>query len=836
MFEKHQIERDYADIDISDEAFDSLFRFFDKWNWHLDTRLTSSGRDINPDVLGYIFEQYINDRAQMGAYYTKEDITEYIGRNCILPFLFDATRRAADDEGGYFAPDGFVWSTLRSSGSRYIFDAVKKGYDLFDKIPQSVLQGIITPAMRHEYAELPVSELPEGHVPLAELRSEWNTRTPEPWGLPSEIWRETIERLQRCADVLHKIESGEITSINDFITYNLDIRSFAQDLLSKADSRFLARFYAALQRVTILDPTCGSGAFLFAAMNILEPLYEICIDRMQEFNAQNPRLFTAELAEITHRYRSNIQYFIFKSIILRNLYGVDIMVEATEIAKLRLFLKMVAVVDVDLSADNMGLDPLPDIDFNIRCGNTLVGYANMSELDRDLEDCHGSMWEQLANEDFKDKILEEVHKVALTYETFKKLQLTQEENMAAFKQAKVELSKRLDALNDQLNHRLFAAYASDSNLSYEGWLKSHQPFNWFADFYQIIHENGGFDVIVGNPPYVEYSRKKVKYVVNYYQTLSASNLYAFILERSFIIGRGINGLIIQLSALGTVSMKALRQFVLEKSTFTFYGAYPERPHQLFDGACIALSIFICKMYGKVNKRIFSSGINRVSSSFRECLFRTIVSVEIDKSDMFGDFGLFPKFKFQIEKEIFKKVNSNGDISFYLGTNPNNIISYRSAGGRYWKIILNRRFFGDSSSIKTKTLGYLLDSCEVISVLNANLFWVYYANYFDLYNLGDYMLFSFPYTSDEEVVSKKLRRLGDKLMKSFEKNKSESTQFITSKNKVTVFETFNPALSKPIIDEIDRELAKHYGFTEEELDFIINYDIKYRMGDELNADD
>lgn len=99
-----------------------------------------------------------------------------------------------------------------------------------------------------------------------------------------------------------------------------------------------------------------------------------------------------------------------------------------------------------------------------------------------------------------------------------------------------------------------------------------------------------------------------------------------------------------------------------------------------------------------------------------------------------------------------------------------------------------------------------------------------------------MLFSFPYTSDEEVVSKKLRRLGDKLMKSFEKNKSESTQFITSKNKVTVFETFNPALSKPIIDEIDRELAKHYGFTEEELDFIINYDIKYRMGDELNADD
>lgn len=42
--------------------------------------------------------------------------------------------------------------------------------------------------------------------------------------------------------------------------------------------------------------------------------------------------------------------------------------------------------------------------------------------------------------------------------------------------------------------------------------------------------------------------------------------------------------------------------------------------------------------------------------------------------------------------------------------------------------------------------------------------------------------------------------------------------------------------KPNIDEIDKVLAKHYGFTDEELDFIINYDIKYRMGDELNSEE
>ena len=51
-----------------------------------------------------------------------------------------------------------------------------------------------------------------------------------------------------------------------------------------------------------------------------------------------------------------------------------------------------------------------------------------------------------------------------------------------------------------------------------------------------------------------------------------------------------------------------------------------------------------------------------------------------------------------------------------------------------------------------------------------------------------------------------------------------------------YDEYHPNRSKPIIDEIDKVLAKHYGFTEEELDFIINYDIKYRMGDELGGEE
>ena len=55
------------------------------------------GNEINPDVLGYIFEKYINQK-QMGAYYTKEDITEYIAKNTVLPFLLERAREAV--QGG----------------------------------------------------------------------------------------------------------------------------------------------------------------------------------------------------------------------------------------------------------------------------------------------------------------------------------------------------------------------------------------------------------------------------------------------------------------------------------------------------------------------------------------------------------------------------------------------------------------------------------------------------------------------------------------------------------------------------------------------------------------
>ena len=816
MFSIHELEEKYPTLDIADEAFESLFAFFDQWHWHLDDRLTASGKDINPDVLGYIFEQYINDRAQMGAYYTKEDITEYIGRNTILPFLMDATKKMDEKP---FKTNGAVWQFLRESGDTYIYDAVKKGKGL--EIPEEIAIGIDTTKPN-----------------LLERRSHWNEKTPEAFALPTEIWRETIERLQRYANIKAKIENGEISEINDFITYNLDIRQFVQDLLAQTDDHlFVKHFYAQLRKVTVLDPTCGSGAFLFAALNILEPLYEVCIDRMQSWNNDNPNLFREELEEINGKYRSNIRYFIYKNIILRNLYGVDIMVEATEIAKLRLFLKMVAVVDVVPRDPNLGLDPLPDIDFNIRCGNTLVGYATAQDLENDLQ--YGDMF---ANAEFRDKVHTEMDIVAHAYDTFKTVQLEQSSDLETYKDAKKELKNRLKKLDELLNKKLYASTVSGGSLKYDDWLKSHQPFHWLAEYYDIINGNKGFDVIIGNPPYVEFPSKDVPYSFDKLQTSECGNLYGCCIERALDISldKGKFSFIVPVAISCSKRMNDVISILKSKSEIVYFSHYDDRPGKLFEmiehlRACIIIS---SKNQEEVPS-IFSTKYNRWYTENRCNLFSNLC---YDNVTEFVDSYTIPKLSYLIESDINRSIRNQVDaIGLKQSKTTNNYVFYRAAGGGYFLLIKTQKSItyinGVLEDVKAeKKIGLFpeIDNSIIGALLSSSLFYWNYIAYTDCRNLQKSFIDAFKIPASI-VEDKQLIIEGKKLFKDYEKKKyTKSTHYKTTGNDV-IYDEYYPKKSKLIIDDIDKLLKKHYGFTEEELDFIINYDIKYRMGDELNEE-
>lgn len=809
MFEEHQLEKEYQNIDINDEAFVNLFNFFDKWRWHLDTRITASGKDINPDVLGYIFEQYVNDRSKMGAYYTKEDITEYISKNCILPFLIN---KVSTHFPKIFGSRGSAWKLLSRDREKYIYDPMKKGYseNWQNQLPTDISKGL------------------DCKRNIASKRSKWNSPASEDFGLPNETWRESIDRLSIYENTINTIQSRQINNINELITYNLDIQTFVYDLLNQSsDSNFIDSFYKQLKKLSILDPTCGSGAFLFAAMNVLEPLYEICIEKMSSFNEKDPSLFKNELAEIRKHYRSNIRYFIYKNIILRNLYGVDIMAEATEIAKLRLFLKLMAVVDVNFRDENLGLDPLPDIDFNIRSGNSLFGYASENELEKDLEQ-PADINQLIANQDRQKEIYEKLSSVAETYRKFRSSQLDSFASAQQIKTIKSSLREEVKNLNGVLNYLLYEG-TNTSNHTFEEWFNIQKPFHWFAEFYEVLNENKGFDIIIGNPPYLE--AKDIEYEIKDYQTKDSRAVHIFCLERSLnLLNENGNISMILPMALTCTQRMVCAQELLEQNRTVWYSNFAWRPAKLFDQVNRALCIFIANKTPSLS--VFTTPYIKWTAETRSLLFKTLSYLPYNEPRQ--SFWV-PKLKNPIEFSILSKVlKQKNSIPNYFSSSNKNPVYYKSTGGLYWKVFTNfaPKFYcngieGKSSRETTMDLSSKNVAICAVAIFSSNLFWWWYtitSNLRDL-NPSDLNGFRFPLDimSDKDLLEK-----GKEYIRDIKKNSSMLTR-VQKKTGTTETQSFKISLSKSIIDEIDNILAKHYGFTKEELDFINNYDIKYRLG-------
>jgi cell fate (sporulation/competence/biofilm development) regulator YlbF (YheA/YmcA/DUF963 family) len=815
IFQRHEVEQLHGQtIQIPDAAFERLFEFFDDYQWHLDDRPLRADNEINPDVLGYIFEKYVNQK-QMGAYYTREDITGYISKNTVIPFLFDQAREKCRVA---FEGEPSVWSLLAADPDRYIYEAVRKGTELV--LPPEIAAGIDD-----------VSQ-----------RGAWNTPTPQEYGLPTEIWRETVARRQRYEEIRNQVFSKNLVSINDLITYNLDIQQFAQDVIENCEGPELLRaFWRAINQVTVLDPTCGSGAFLFAALNILEPLYEACLHRMEAFVAElthgdhHPHKYKdfREVLDQMERH-PNRSYFVLKSIVVNNLYGVDIMAEAVEIAKLRLFLKLAAQVE---RAED--IEPLPDIDFNIRAGNTLVGFTTVAEVERAMKIAQSGQRKLMFGEDVAtlQRIEEKAQDVDRLFGKFQAMQTAHDmrEYAQDFMETKEELRKRLQALEDELNRYLAQEYGVDVTkpAAYQRWLASHQPFHWFTEFYGILKQ-GGFDVIIGNPPYVEYSKVKGDYTVRGYATESCGNLYAFVVERNEVLlsRHGYTGMIVPHSAFCTDRMAPVMKLLSENGCF-WLSTYGIRPAKLFVGVEQRLGIYFRRPFAQYSK--FCTRYNRWNEEARAYLFSQLQYLQTNEMVFRNS---LPKVGVSIDQSIWEKIQKYKPLSANLtGRSP--LFFHNSP--RYWiramtfvPYFWNERGGEQTSShVKFLNLVTKTDASVATAALNSSLFYWWFIALSNCRDLVMREIESFPLGLERmsERTKDRLEELVAELMKDYKEHAVRKETEYQATGQV-VYDEFYPKHSKPIIDEIDRVLAQHYSFTDEELDFIINYDIKYRMGDQL----
>ena len=575
IFEPHRLEKTYR-IEIPDKAFESLFGFFDDWRWHLDERPMGESKEINPDILGFIFEQYINfteaGQKEKGAYYTKPDVTGYMASSTILPALADRFAAAGLEEPSVL---------LSGSGDSYIHDSILHRVD----------------------------------EPLPEDWGSGERERPDALSLPGERWCDVVHRRERGAR-LRKILSDQDRSwtIDDAVTENLDLRELMADylsLLSNADE--CDRAFEVLQSLTVCDPTVGSGAFLFAALEVLDPLYETVLGRAAELHGKDETGEMAEcLAEANRHHRQ--RYWMLKILCLNNLYGVDLMDEAPEIAKLRLFLKLAAQID-----DKNNIEPLPDLDFNIKTGNLLVGIADKDDAETRLS--AGQL-------DLGGKITEiaavTVH-VALAYKEFTDAQ-SQDTGTLDHASDKQSLNTQLESARGLADTLLYSQRSNTSRSAFEDWRASHQPFHWFVEFPSVWRQ-GGFDVMIGNPPYIKTSIVTGYELVGY-DSQRCPDLYAPCVERTstLINDGGRMAMIVMHSLCFSRNFVDLRKHLTRRFPCTWVSSYSRIPDGLFSGSArVRNSILVGACSSE--PAFHTSSCRRWLTEYRPSLFESVEYVE-----------------------------------------------------------------------------------------------------------------------------------------------------------------------------------------------------------------
>jgi len=644
--------------------------------WHGDD---DSPAGLTPALIGHVFERYV-ERKRRGIYYTGNDVTTYIATRTIVPRLLEA-----------LAPESerMVTDLIRRDPTRYLPAAVQHGSER--TLPPAVAAGLSDVARR----------------------TLWDVAAPEEYALPGETWRDVIVRRHRLHETVAALRSG-IIDPPQIVTHNLDLIRLMGDLCAAWDAARLNELDTALMSLTVLDPTCGSGAFLCAAFDLLAHLVRIVGGRR---NAESPPI------PVGQRLRAIIE---------RTLYGVDVMPEAVEICRMSLWLHLAALVDDP--------DHLRDLRFNIRTGDALTGTLQRSD-----------------------------HAVS------------------------VDTRRSLD---------------------------------WSAAFPGVL-ERGGFDVVIGNPPYVVRSGLPSDPALCTYQTAATGNLYALVIERALHLLRphGWLGVIVPVASVATDSMKPLQR--LYAPLRQWHSHYAVRPGKLFPNVDMNLTITIIQKTSAPGER-YVSGYRRFRAHERPHVFDTLGYTPLPLLD--GLNGMLPKLGSTLEVGLLQRMLAHGRcVHDYV--EPDGVAIYYHSGGRYWRKALPEKL---SSHYKPLRIDARI-APVMLALLNSHLFYWYWIAFSNCMDVVARDVLEFPVFRLEEVDPAPFASLVAHLLTLY--HEGATTRARRGARIQTSETTIDARRARAVIVATDRLLAHHYGFNDEELDFVLSYDLKYRLGrsERLTAD-
>ncbi|EPZ5669022.1 class I SAM-dependent DNA methyltransferase [Campylobacter coli] len=406
-----------------------------------------------------------------------------------------------------------------------------------------------------------------------------------------------------------------------------------------------------LNSIKICDPAVGSGHFLVSALNVMLSIYDELNLFDEEFylEVQNDEiLITNHKGEFIEYKRPStpkdkahlIQQELFhtkKDIIENNLFGVDINPNSCEITKLRLWIELLKHSFYQSFDDGNyhDLKTLPNIDINIKCGNSLVSYfetgkslshypnikERMGKYKRIVKDYKEGFYTD------KSRINQEIKNLKISFKNFCFADKFKKE-MKSFNDKCEKYSKKYGnflAVDDEnlkffvsANLTLFdfdekEAAKEFANLKKEYDsifnLESNHPFEWRFEFPEILDDDGnfkGFDLIIGNPPYIrqeELKELKSHLAKNYKVYKGTSDIYTYFYELGFNVLKDRGGVLSYITSNKYTRAgygEALREFLLKNVKFLEYTDL--NGIKVFDSATVDTSI-LCfeKSKSKDNK-------------------------------------------------------------------------------------------------------------------------------------------------------------------------------------------------------------------------------------------
>lgn len=568
---------------------------------------------------------------------------------------------------------------------------------------------------------------------------------------------------------------------------------------------------------SVLDPTMGSGHFLVNATNHIA---NFIVELLNEFPEYNPKI-------------SSDPALWRRRVVEDCIYGVDLNPLAVELAKLCLWITTA-----------FKEKPLSFLNHHLKQGNALVG-VRISDLEEHLKKSKKGYYDL-----FMQSYLNSIRQASEGYK--KKLSKLTEarEDIEEKKETLTEVDEDLLPYKHLCN--LFTHYLlgelkeSDLLFQIKNWKKPNLPaqagktekipaslssknfFHWDLEFPDVFYgDNPGFDCVIGNPPYVDVPQTEYmeKYSCNRLKTKDCRNLYAFLTEKgvSYLKKEGKFGYIIPMSIICSNRMDSLRNLLLENGK-TYFSNFAERPDKIFKDAEQKVTIILHSKNS--DKAYFTTSYLKWNAIDRKYLFDSIEYIDIENE--YFIMNRIPKIGTKIEKNILGKLVAKENLGKILinGVNRNRVF-YRTSGGRYFNVITTFETY--SSKEDFICIEESISNDVVCAILNSNLFYWYYVVYSNCRDFYEEEIENFRISIDDMNKSTKqtLIELNRELMDdAINNSKEQLIKYSRGTKRVRVFYLRE---SKKIIDRIDHALAKHYDFNAEELNFIIHYDEKYRLG-------